>query len=66
MEVEVEVGVEAEVEVGVVEVVEVVEGDIDIVDLVEATTPMDSLTMEVSEIVLEHIPFNYSGPPERI
>ena len=42
------------VEVGVVEVVEVVEGDIDIVDLVEAPTPV---VEEVSEIVLEHIPF---------
>ena len=38
MDEEVEVG--AEVEVGVVEVVEVVEGDIDLVDLVEATTPV--------------------------
>ena len=47
-------------EVGVAEVVEVVEGDI---DLMEAPTPV---VEEVSEIVLEHIPFNYSGPPERI
>ena len=50
-------------EVGVVEVVEVVEGDIDIVDLVEAPTPV---VEEVSEIVLEQISRSFVQRQKRI
>ena len=49
---------EVGVEVGVAEVVEVVEGDMDIVEATTLVVEVVDLVVEVlNEIVLEHIPF---------